>query len=314
MTSKVVAALSLLLLVSCSAQSSTPVSQVTTTAPPVATSTSTAPSESPSPTGASCPNVFDGGTCLGAIDAGRYQTQTLEPQLTYAVPAGWDNMEDLPGNFLLLPPGSKLSGVNPGTSDYLGVYSSVVAPGLCTGQPAADVAQTFDGLVGFLKSDPHLGVSNVRNVSVGALKGVVMDLVMKSPKGDGCSDGVWADIYVGFSPSSLVHSAIANSRTRVYLLRNGSDTLAIEVADVPRGSNYSRIGSARQTTSSSRSSSPSTDHEVVGIRPPAHLGRRGPPPRRPRGDDPWRSPAGWAGWLVLLPNATVIGLAWTITP
>jgi hypothetical protein len=238
MKSIVAAAFSLLLIASCSAQSSTPPSQVTSTAPAVATPT--APPDGSSPTATLCPNP-DGGssnTCLGAIDAGTYRTRTLQPQLKYAVPAGWSNMEDLPGNFILLPPGSALSGVNPGTSDYLGVYSAVVAPGHCTGQPAADVKQTFDGLVDWLKSDPALGVSNVRKVSVGGLNGVVMDLLMKTPKGDGCSEGALADIYAGVPPSSLIHSVITDTTARVYLLRSSRNTLAIEVADVPRGSNY----------------------------------------------------------------------------
>jgi hypothetical protein len=47
-----------------------------------------------------CPFV-DGGTCLEAIDAGTYTTTTFQPSITYTVPDGWLNREDLPGNFLL---------------------------------------------------------------------------------------------------------------------------------------------------------------------------------------------------------------------
>ncbi len=81
-----------------------------------------------------------------------YTTTMFEPTLTYSVPEGWSNMEDLPGNFLLLPPGSTLEGVNAGTSDYLGVYTSVVPPGHCNGEPSTTVPNTFDGLVEFLTS------------------------------------------------------------------------------------------------------------------------------------------------------------------
>jgi hypothetical protein len=55
-----------------------------------------------------------------------YKTLMFEPELTYRVPApGWHNWEDIRGNFLLVPPGNDLSGVDAGTADYLGVYTSV---------------------------------------------------------------------------------------------------------------------------------------------------------------------------------------------
>ncbi|MEP6475923.1 MAG: hypothetical protein ABJC60_01500 [Actinomycetota bacterium] len=179
----------------------------------------------------------------GPIDAGTYQTKTFHPQLTYTVPAGWGNFEDLPGNFLLVLPGAPLSGVNPGTSDYLGVYTSVVAPGHCNSQASTTVPPTFDGLAGFLTSNPGISASNVHNVTVGRLKGVVMDLAFKG-KGDGCPDGMWADIYVGRSPSSLSHSVIPDVNARIYLLHNGADTLAIELQDGVDGNCKDWFGAA----------------------------------------------------------------------
>ena len=92
-------------------------------------------------TPAHCPNPEGGpqNHCLGPLDPGAYTTTMFEPTLTYSVPQGWSNMEDLRGNFLLLPPGGALDGVNAGTSDYLGVYTSVVPPGHCNGQPSTTV-------------------------------------------------------------------------------------------------------------------------------------------------------------------------------
>ena len=179
-----------------------------------------------------------GNTCLGQIDAGTYTTQLFSPTLTYTVPAGWGNLEDMAGNFLLLPPGSTLRGVNPGTSDYLGVYTSVVAAGPCTGQPRPGIAETFDGLVGWLKADPALALANLHDVTVGGLDGVVMDISMKDPKGDGCTDGIWGDVYVGKNPSSLVHAVAKDYPLRVYLLHNGDRTLAVELANAIGGSEY----------------------------------------------------------------------------
>jgi hypothetical protein len=236
---RIAAAIAIVLSASCTSETGTTASPVASVAPPPTTTAAT--TESPSFTPAVCPNPEGGpefNTCLGDLEAGTYHTKTFRPSLTYSVPAGWSNQEDFLGNFLLIPPGGDLAGVNPGTSDYLGVYTSVVAPGLCTGDPSTKIAPTFDGLVGFLTSHPRLTVTNMHNASVGGLRGLVMDIEMSSKKGDGCSDGNYVDVYAGTPPSDLIHGVIPDYRLRVYLLHNGKHTLAIEVADAPRGSRY----------------------------------------------------------------------------
>jgi hypothetical protein len=62
--------------------------------------------------------------CVGALEASTiYKTKSSDLPLTYQVPEpGWSNDEDLPGDFLLVPPRSDLSGVNAGTSDFIRVY------------------------------------------------------------------------------------------------------------------------------------------------------------------------------------------------
>jgi hypothetical protein len=232
---RAVAAIAILVSVACTSSTGSSASPTASVAPPP--TTGAGPTESPGFIQVSCPNPL-GGECLGDLDAGSYQTKTFRPLLKYSVPAGWSNEEDLVGNFLLIPPGSNLEGVNPGTSDYLGVYASVVAPGHCTGKPSTKIAPTFDGLVGFITSNPGLTVTNMHSASVGGLKGVVMDIEMRSKKGDGCSDGDYVDVYVGTPPSDLLHGVIPNYPLRIYLLHNGKRTLAIEVADAPRGSRY----------------------------------------------------------------------------
>jgi hypothetical protein len=194
----------------------------------------------PGPNGGSsyCPNPEGGelNTCLGWLKAGTFHTSTFKLPLTYTVPAGWGNLEDLAGNFLLLPVDGTLIGVNNSTSDYLGVYTSVAAAGHCDGKPSTTVSQTWQGLVDWLTSDPALSVTNLKRVTVSGLEGDVMDIAMKDPKGDGCPDPqVFADVYVGINDSSLVHSAGPNYPLRIYLLKHGADTVAIEIADAPGG-------------------------------------------------------------------------------
>jgi hypothetical protein len=223
------------------ASPSTRASVAASTAPSAAPSSSTVPSTNPSttpvPTVGGCPNREDGifNTCLGWVTTGTYQTKTFHPSLTYLLPPGWGNLEDLPGNFLLLPVDATLAGVDAGTSDYLGVYASVAAASPCTGKPSTTVPQTWQGLIDWLTSDPALDVTNLKAVTVLGLQGDVMDIAMKNQQGDECSDGAYADVYVGVGQSSLVHSVGPNIPLRIYLLKHGADTLAIEIQDAPGG-------------------------------------------------------------------------------
>jgi hypothetical protein len=237
----------LLLLTACSGQGvSTPSPSAPPSGSPVAPSVGVA---LPSPAATAsvapsalpvCPNPEGGASnaCLGPIAAGTYTTKFFQPQLTYTVPAGWGNLEDLSGNFLLLPPGATLEGVNPETSDFLGVYRSVVAPEVCTGEASGTVPLTYDGLLAYLTSHPQLTVTNPKQITVGGLRGVTIDVQMKPGAGDGCAQGIWVDVYVGKSPTSLVHAVSPDYGLRLDLLRNGDDTVAIEVADARGGSDY----------------------------------------------------------------------------
>jgi hypothetical protein len=195
--------------------------------------------------GADCSNSEGGSsnTCLDELSAGRHETSTFVPALSYRVPAGWSNLEDLPGNFLLLPPGSTLDGVNLGTSDYLGVYSSVAAPQKCNGQVDASVDHTPEAMVEYLQGLGALTVSGPQPVTIGGLSGLRVDLTFDEATADqAChlqdvqfAGGVFVDVIVGSGPSSLVHSVASDYPLQITFLQNGSALLAIEVADAPNG-------------------------------------------------------------------------------
>jgi len=72
-------------------------------------------------------------------------------------------------------------------------------------------------------------------VTIGGLTGTEMDIRMKPGAGDGCTDGVWVDIYVGPRPSDLVHSAVPGMSMRIAFVHNGDATLAVEITDVDQG-------------------------------------------------------------------------------
>jgi hypothetical protein len=195
--------------------------------------------------GADCSNPEGGSTntCLDELSAGRHETSTFAPALSYDVPADWSNLEDLPGNFLLLPPGSTLAGVNPGTSDFLGVYSSVAAPEQCTGNADLRVERTPAALVEYLQGLGALTVSDPLPVTIGGLSGLRVDLTFDDATADQACHlqdeqfygGIFVDVIVGVGRSSLVHSVAAGYPLRMVFLQHGRDLLAIEVADAPHG-------------------------------------------------------------------------------
>jgi hypothetical protein len=202
---------------------------------PRSSSTSTVVSTEPAH---ACPNPH-GGICLGRLDAGEYSTAEFQPTLTYSVPAGWDNEEDLPGNFLLLPPGEDLAGVDAGTSDYIGVYIGVKASGGCDGLP--DAGLTPQQIAAVIRQDPDLEVTQPRQTEVGGLRGLVMDIELSQKLSKDCPSfgevGHAVPLILGVPPSSLDHAIVDGLTMRLYLLAHDGGSLAIEVDDVHKGQN-----------------------------------------------------------------------------
>lgn len=184
----------------------------------------------------------------------------FHPEITYTVPAGWGNYEDDPGNFLLIPPGGSLAGVNPGTSDYLGVYSGVAAETKgCAGEnPAPGVGPAPGQIAAYWARLPEVKMTAPRPVTVGGLSGVVVDVVAnlghKALCPDPSSSWGYQPLIVGVGPASLEHGMIKGLSLRVYLLtwstsaqgQNTTSTIAIEIDDLQGGSHldaYSQLTS-----------------------------------------------------------------------
>ena len=208
------------------------------------------PSSVPSP---SCPNS-DGGKCLGPLRAGTYSTVEFRPQITYRVPSGWANYEDLPGNFLLVPPEGNLPGVNAGTSDFIVIDASIAADAQdCSGQPAPGVGLSALEIVRWMVRQPSLRVTEPQQVVIGGLHGEVLDVRMTDGWTKACHyPGVTqpaVPLIVGIGTSDLDHSIEPGVATRLYLLDSGGSALAIEVVDVSGGSHldaYSEVVKAAQ--------------------------------------------------------------------
>lgn len=196
----------------------------------------------------SCPNP-DGGSCLGQLNAGTYRTSTFHPAITYTVPGGWSNFEDLPGNFLLVPPSGSLAGVNAGTSDYIGIYTSIgaAAPGCAAGY-APSVGFTPKSIAHWFRRKRGLVTTRPISASVGRLHGLRLDIHLSSRWKKSCSYNhgtPTVQLIVGVPPSDLAHTMVPHLTIRLYLLRYHGGTLAIEVDDVHKGhphlGGYSRL-------------------------------------------------------------------------
>lgn len=207
-------------------------------------------SESPTESHVVCPHPF-GGQCLGTLVSGRrYRTTAFVPPITYTTPSGWSNMEDLPGNFLLLPPGRSVEGVDAGTVDYLGVYSgATVAAADCSPKPMRGVGSKPDAVVSALANRPGLTVSDPRAVVVGGLKGIVIAIDLEPDTKAGCKvEGARTIIplIIGVGPASLEHAQSPGYRTCLYVLANEGDgsNVIVEVSDVEgdkRPFDYERV-------------------------------------------------------------------------
>jgi hypothetical protein len=225
---------------------------------PTTRATPAGPTATPRPL---CPGR-DGGECLGELQPGTFHTVTFHPEITYTVPADWANYEDLPGNFLLIPPGGDAAGVNPGTSDFVGIYSGIAAEKReCTGEePAPGVAMTPAAIAAHWATIPSITVTATRPATIGGLTGLVVDMVPNLAHPGACTnnDGSpygYEPLIVGVGPADLEHGMIKNLFLRVYLLSwtttaaglTTTGVVAIEMDDLHGGTHldtYSKVMSA----------------------------------------------------------------------
>jgi hypothetical protein len=220
--------------------SATPLPATTPSPATASPATTPLPATTPSPV-AVCPNPH-GGFCLGQLAGGTYATRAFATTLTYTVPAGWANYEDLRGNFLLVPPTGSLEGGDAGTSDYVGVYDGVaVADAECAEQRQSGIEPTPAEMAAWFVGHEGLDTSEPAAVTVGGAAGVVLDLRLADGYSGGCPYEGYEDIpmvplFIGAGPAEVHHVALGEIVTRLYLLegRDGR-TLAIEVSDVPGG-------------------------------------------------------------------------------
>lgn len=186
-----------------------------------------------------CPNPYDGGSCRGTLSAGTYRTTVFELPITYTVADGWQNFEDLPGNFLLIPPGEDFGG-----ADYIsvGLHAVPLSRDCSTEatavQPEPGIAETPMAIATELRKRPGLLVTEPRKIEIGGLTGVVVDVRLDPTWTGTCfysAPNPAVPMLKGLPPSDFEFSMIPGIADRLYLLANGDTTLQIAV-EVGKGS------------------------------------------------------------------------------
>lgn len=181
-----------------------------------------------------CPNPH-GGVCLGPLAAGTYETTSFLPSIKYTVPDGWVNLEDLPGNFLLVRAEDPQEGIFGG--NFVGIYRDVlVAAENCDETWEPGVGRSPQALAESLTGRPGIATSDPEPVSVGGLRGLVLDVTLEKKWKGTCpfSEGLpVVPLIIGSGVSHLHHVVLPGMSERLYLLAAGDGNVVIEVGHVP---------------------------------------------------------------------------------
>ncbi|MET0885818.1 MAG: LamG domain-containing protein, partial [Mycetocola sp.] len=179
-----------------------------------------------------CPNLH-GGVCLGPLDAGTHATASFSPTLSYTVPEGWINDEDLPGNVLLYRIDDPQEGEWGGS--YVGVYQNVRAPSLCGEEAEPGVGVSSADLAEWYRTVPGLDIVAETPVSVGGLSGIGLDLRVSDGWSSPCPlDGVIhaIPVIIGGGVSQLHHVIGSPLEMRLLLLDWEQGNVVVEVTAV----------------------------------------------------------------------------------
>jgi hypothetical protein len=174
-----------------------------------------------------------GGECLGALKPGTYSTKVFQPRLRYTVGGGWVNAEDLPGNFWLYRSHDTQEGLFGGS--YIGIYTGVRIPQGCREAWDKKVGDNPDEMLEWYLDHPGLDATNKRQVRVGGLRGVSIDLVLAEDNRKACP---WSEgnptvpLIIGNGVSELHHTLLPRTAIRLVLLEWEDSNITIEITSV----------------------------------------------------------------------------------
>jgi hypothetical protein len=126
-------------------------------------------------------------TPASALPAGTYTSRSFAPAVTFTLPDGWTNPTDTGTYLALYPAGNDLAGVHlfrdPQAASQAETCPSTAEPGVGT---------LSSELAAWIRERPGLDVSTPRMVTVGGLRGVELDVRIRSGWAASCpfADGI----------------------------------------------------------------------------------------------------------------------------
>lgn len=184
-----------------------------------------------------CP-VPDSGPCLGILAAGTYTARSFRPKFTYKIRARWSNYLDVPGLYLLQPPGSKPPGNNIAGS-FIGLEARVAPEARDCQSPVTGIGTTPSAIATWISKQHDLQLTHRHAVTVGGLHGIALDVRMATGAKGCLSAGATrpaAPLLVGIGPSSFDHEVAPGNDERHYLLAYKGGTVDIQMVDTSGGS------------------------------------------------------------------------------
>jgi hypothetical protein len=191
-----------------------------------------------SPASASACPVRDSGTCIGILRAGRtYTSRSFRPKFTFRVPARWANYLDIPGLYLLQPPGANPPG-NSIEANFIGLETRVAPEARDCQSHVKGVRTTPTAIAAWMWRQRDLVISHRRAITVGGLRGIALDIRMVRGAKGCLSPGATkpaAPLLVGIGLSSFDHEVAPGNDERHYLLAYNGGTLDIQMVDTSGG-------------------------------------------------------------------------------
>jgi hypothetical protein len=174
-----------------------------------------------------------GGECLGDLAPGTYRTTVFQPAIRYRVGRGWVNAEELPGNFLLYRRDDPQEGFVGGS--YVGIFTGVGISMGCREARNPRVDDTPEALRQWYVDHPGLVVTNQRDVTVGGLRGISIDLALAPGYRRTCpwSEGIpVVPMMIGNGVSELFHCVVQAFEVRLVMLEWRGSNVTIEITSV----------------------------------------------------------------------------------
>lgn len=178
-----------------------------------------------------------GGTCLGPLTAGTYTSGSFQPSITFTVPDGWVNDEDLPDSFNLRRDADR-TGATAVWANHVSLHRDVSVAGPDCQDPEPDVGRSVEDIINWMTSHPGLATTAPEDISVGGLDGQMLDVGLADSWTEPCSwEGTvpMVAILTGPGLNQLGRVVVGDLGVRLYVLALQDGTVTIKVTDVPAG-------------------------------------------------------------------------------